>query len=81
MELVPGTVWAFCLQKAGSHNGDYHKVFNGKNFVQWWEEQLLPNLLTPSLIMLDNAAYHQVKAPDTPQPIEDEEAGLYQVSV
>lgn len=59
--LVPGTVWAFCPQKKGAHTGDYHKVFNGTNFLQWWKDQLLPNLHQPSLIMMDNASYHKVK--------------------
>ena len=31
--LVPGAMWAFCPQKKGDHQGDYHKVFNGENIV------------------------------------------------
>jgi hypothetical protein len=65
--LVPGSVWAFCPQKKGDHTGDYHKVFHGGNFVEWWKGQLLPNLHQPSLIMLDNAAYHLVKDDGVPK--------------
>jgi hypothetical protein len=32
--LVLGTVWVFCLTKKGAHKGDYHKVFNSKNYLQ-----------------------------------------------
>ena len=66
--IVPGSVWAFCPQKKEQHQGDYHKVFNGVNFVAWWRNQLLPNLTVPSLIILDNARYHLVKPVDTPRP-------------
>ena len=45
---------------------DYHKAFNGTNFKAWFRDQLLPNLHQPSLIMLDNAAYHRVKPDSTP---------------
>ena len=65
--LVPGSVWAFCPQKAKDHGGDYHKVFNGQNFVKWWKEQLLPNLKQKSLIMLDNAKYHKVYGDQVPK--------------
>lgn len=66
--LVDGTVWAFCPQKTADHQGDYHKVFNGKNFVAWFRDSLLPNLQQPSLIMMDNAKYHLVYGDDVPKP-------------
>ena len=66
--LVDGTVWAFCPQKKGDHQGDYHKVFNGNNFVAWFRDSLLPNLNQPSLIMMDNAKYHLVYGDDVPNP-------------
>jgi hypothetical protein len=65
--LVPGSIWAFCPQKKANHQGDYHKVFNGDNYIVWFRDQLLANLHQPSLIMLDNAAYHCVYGPDVPQ--------------
>jgi hypothetical protein len=32
--LVDGCVWAFCSQRKGDQQGDYHKVFNSENFIQ-----------------------------------------------
>ena len=58
--LVPGTLWSFCPQGPRASSGDYHKVFNGENFLKWWKDQLIPNLHQPSIIMLDNAKYHLV---------------------
>jgi transposase len=43
-------------------------VFNGENIVAWFKNQLLPYLLSPSLIMLDNAKYHYAYGPDVPKP-------------
>lgn len=57
--IVPGSVWCFCPQQKKLHKGDYHKAFNGSNFIQWWKDQLLPNLTEPSLIIMDNASYHK----------------------
>ncbi len=39
--------------------GDYHKAFNAQNFSNWFRAQLIPNLVQPSLIIMDNAAYHK----------------------
>ena len=65
--VVPGTVWAFCPQQKKLHKGDYHKVFNSNNFLQWWQDQLLPNLHQPSLIIMDNAKYHCTYPDDVPK--------------
>jgi hypothetical protein len=65
--LVPGSIWAFCPQKKGDHLGDYHKVFNSGNYNKWFRDQLISNLHQPSLIMLDNAAYHCVFGGDVPK--------------
>ena len=65
--VVLNTVWAFYPQQKGGHIGDYHKVFNGSNFIAWWHDKLLPNLATLSLIILDNAKYHLVKPEETPK--------------
>jgi hypothetical protein len=64
---VPGSIWAFCLQKKGDHLGDYHKVFNGTKYIAWFCNQLIANLHQPSLIMLDNEAYHCVYGEGVPQ--------------
>lgn len=40
--------------------GDYHGQMNWENFSKWFESQLLPNIPPKSLIILDNAKYHNV---------------------
>jgi transposase len=64
--VVEGSVWAFCPQQKKMHKGDYHKVFNAKNFTQWWKDQLLPNLTQPCIIIMDNASYHKAYPDDFP---------------
>ena len=71
MYIDPHSYQVWCglsVHKKSLHQGNYHKVFNGENFVAWWHNQLLPNFNSPSLIILDIAKYHLVKAPDTPKP-------------
>lgn len=65
--LVPGSYWRFCPQKK-AQTGDYHKAFNGENFIKWWKEKLLPNLHQKSLIIMDNASYHKTYASHVPKP-------------
>jgi hypothetical protein len=38
---------------------------NWDNFSKWFETQLLPNIPDNSLIIMDNASYHNVLAEDT----------------
>jgi hypothetical protein len=45
---------------AGTKSGDYHDSMNGENFEHWMSTQLLPNLEEPSIIVMDNASYHNV---------------------
>eukprot|EP00977_Amphora_coffeiformis_P004960 scaffold1057_cov154-Amphora_coffeaeformis.AAC.5 len=65
--MVPNSEWYFCPTRKSDHKGDYHKVFNGSNFVAWFRNQLLPNLNDPSLIILDNAKYHAVYGEGVPK--------------
>lgn len=64
--LVPGSFWMFTPTNASHHKGDYHRVFNSVNYVEWFRTCLLPNLESPSLIIIDNASYHKRKPADTP---------------
>jgi len=48
--------------EANKRTGDYHGQMNWGNFSQWFETQLLPNIPANSLIILDNARYHNVFA-------------------
>jgi len=45
---------------ANKRTGDYHGQMNWGNFSKWFEVQLLPNIPANSLIILDNARYHNV---------------------
>ena len=64
--LIPGSTWLFCPTAKSASSCDYHKVFNSTNYVNWFKTKLLPNLMEPSLIILDNSRYHRCKPPSTP---------------
>lgn len=44
-----------------SKSADYHDEMNAENFAKWVREKLLPNLTTPSVIIMDNASYHSIQ--------------------
>ena len=68
---VNGTELVFVASK---RTGDYHGQMNGDNFSMWFKNQLLPNIPSNSLIMLDNAKYHNVLTEDTfPKPTTTKE--------
>ncbi|XP_056630789.1 uncharacterized protein LOC130441230 [Diorhabda sublineata] len=46
--------------KSVTKTGDYHKDMNNQNFMSWVQKQLLPNLPERSVLVIDNAAYHNV---------------------
>lgn len=48
--------------KANKKASDYHRNMNWKEFSEWFKKQLLPNIPKNSLIILDNAPYHNVLA-------------------
>jgi hypothetical protein len=41
---------------------------NSVVYLEWFENQLMPALKNPSLFVLDNASYHNVKTEDTVCP-------------
>ena len=45
---------------ADKRTGDYHGQMNWGNFSKWFESRLLPDIPANSLIILDNAKYHNV---------------------
>ncbi|XP_063895623.1 uncharacterized protein LOC110373535 [Helicoverpa armigera] len=54
--------------KSQTKSGDYHDDMNHTNFKKWVLEKLSPNLKEPSLIVMDNAPYHNTsvnKPPNT----------------
>jgi transposase len=46
--------------QAKRRTGDYHGQMNFDNFRKWFSESLLPNIPARSLIIMDNAPYHNV---------------------
>lgn len=46
--------------EAKKRTGDYHGQMNWENFSKWFENQLLPNIPSESIVILDNARYHNV---------------------
>ena len=50
---------------ANKRTGDYHGQMNWENFSKWFEDQLLPNIPVNSLIIMDNARYHNVNTEDS----------------
>jgi transposase len=46
--------------EAKKRTGDYHGQMNWENFSKWFTTQLLPNIPPKSIIILDNAKYHNV---------------------
>jgi transposase len=54
---VPGAQLVF---KSSRKTGDYHGQVNHDLFVKWFSEHLLPNISKNSIIVMDNAPYHNV---------------------
>jgi transposase len=48
--------------QAKQTTGDYHGQMDYGNFSKWFKEQLLPNIPSHSLIVMDNAPYHNLYA-------------------
>jgi transposase len=46
--------------QAKKKTGDYHGQMDWDNFSQWFTNQLLPNIAESSIIIMDNAGYHNV---------------------
>jgi transposase len=64
---IPGAKLVF---KSTRKTGDYHGQMNWNLFKKWFTEMLLPNIPEHSLIIMDNAPYHNILSeysPPTPQ--------------
>jgi hypothetical protein len=46
----------------------YQQEMNSVVFLEWFENQLMPALKNPSLVVLDNAMYHNVKTEESVCP-------------
>lgn len=51
--------------KSTKKTGDYHGQVNYELFSKWFQEKLLPNIPENSLIIMDNAPYHNVLSLDS----------------
>ena len=60
--------------KSTRKTGDYHGQMNGELFQKWFVDKLLPNLPDKSLIVMDNATYHNILADySAPTPTSSKE--------
>ncbi len=60
--------------KANRRTGDYHGQMNAELFQKWFSEKLIPNIPNNSLIVMDNAPYHNTLSscsPPTPTCAKD----------
>jgi len=60
---IPGAKLVF---KSTRKTGDYHGQMNSELFKKWFTEMLLPNIPQNSLIIMDNAPYHNMLADYSP---------------
>ena len=51
--------------KSKTNSADYHDKMNTEHYMEWFTQQLLPNLTPNSVIIVDNATYHN-KQKDKP---------------
>lgn len=63
---VDGARLVFQAKKRG---GDYHGSMNEENFTKWFTVQLLPNIPDNSVIIMDNAPYHNMLKEDGVPPL------------
>ena len=59
---VPGADLVFRFK---TNSGDYHDKMNSEHFIEWFTQQPLLNISPTSVIVLDNASYHN-KQKDKP---------------
>jgi len=47
--------------RSGSKSGDYNDDMNHANYKKWLQEKLIPNLVSKSVIVVDNPSYHNIQ--------------------
>jgi transposase len=52
--------------QAKRKTGDYHGQMDSELFQKWFSEKLIPNIPDKSLIIMDNASYHNTLSPCSP---------------
>jgi len=61
-DWVDGAELVFLAKK---RTRDYHGQMNWSNFSRWFTIQLMPNVPEDSIVILDNAQYHNVLVEDS----------------
>ena len=69
---VPGAQLTF---KSSRKTGDYHGQMNHELFTKWFIKELLPNIPKESLIIMDNASYHNALSDDSPLQVAAKKIG------
>ena len=46
--------------RAKAKGGDFHSEINAEHFLEWFKHQFCPHIPTGSLIVFDNASYHNI---------------------
>lgn len=57
---------ALAMWKAGIKSGDYHDNMNNTNYINWVKNQLVPNLQEKTVLVIDNANYHNKQIDKAP---------------
>lgn len=63
MGFIPN---AMLLFRSNTKSGDYHAEMNFENYKKWLTEKLIPNLPKESVLVIDNAPYHNVQVDKAP---------------
>ena len=63
MGFIPNALLIF---KSGTKSGDYHDEMNSENYEKWLREKLIPNLPPGSVVVTDNAPYHNKQIDKAP---------------
>jgi len=69
INAISSTGWitgAKLVFQAKRRTGDYHGQMNAELFQKWFSEKLIPNIPNNSLIVMDNAAYHNTLSSCSP---------------
>ncbi|XP_072380782.1 uncharacterized protein [Diabrotica undecimpunctata] len=57
---------AYLRYKPTINTGDYHDAMNYDNYKKWLRDKLIPNLPPNSVLVFDNAPYHNVQTEKCP---------------
>jgi hypothetical protein len=57
---------ALVIFKSNQKTGDYHNEMKGENYIRWLKEKLIRNMEPNSVLVIDNAAYHNIQKDKAP---------------